>query len=282
MTLDIQAFRNKLNELKKSGAASEIIWKPSPGSNQIRIVPLKGSPDNPFIELYFHYLGGKTFLSPLSFDEPDPIAEFGEKLLSAGGLSKEEWVEIKKKFTPSRRTFVPVIDRKKPENGVRFWAFGKTVYTDLLAVMADPEYGDITDLQSGRDIKVEFTPQEKSDTNFAKTSIRVSPKQTALSSDAEEMNKFLSEQPDLFSLYKKMSYQELEEVLDKFVNGSTAPSRKPAPAVTNSSSTSSDEEWGLDATVESAPAATPVSSKKVNKTDVKDVGDAFDDMFSSK
>lgn len=268
MALDLTALRAKLNELKGVAAKNDILWKPTEGDNLVRIVPLKNSPDNPFTELYFHYLGNKTYLSPLSFGEPDPIAEFAETLRAGGGLTKDEWRETKK-FVPQRRTFVPVIDRNKPQNGVRFWAFGKTVYEEILGVMADPEYGDITDPQTGRDIKVIFTPQEKSDTSFAKTVIRVSPKQTALTKDAEELEKFLNEQPDLMSIYKKMSYDELKNVLNVLVGGSPAEGQRKVVQ-------KSDDDWGEDATP--SPSAEKARAGKSRKT-ANDVEDEFAEMF---
>lgn len=271
MTLDLSALRAKLNELKGAAARNDILWKPAEGENLIRIVPLASNPGNPFIELYFHYLGNKTYLSPISFGESDPIAEFAEQLRGGGGLSKDEWRETKK-FVPQRRTFVPVIDRNRPTQGVRFWAFGKTVYSEILNVMADPEYGDITDPQTGRDIKVVFTPQEKSDTNFAKTSLRVSPKQTVLTKDSDELKLWLSEQPDLMSLYKKLSYQDLKDVLDRYVNGgataqSTPPTRKVA----------STDDWGTEEVSPSAAKSAAASSKKATSS----VEDEFAQLFES-
>ncbi|MAP03164.1 MAG: hypothetical protein CMF85_05080 [Candidatus Marinimicrobia bacterium] len=46
---------------------------------------------------------------------------------------------------PKMRTFVPVIVRGEEAEGVKFWGFGKEVYQELLGVIADPDYGDITD-----------------------------------------------------------------------------------------------------------------------------------------
>lgn len=269
MTLDLSALRSKLTELKGAAGRDHILWKPSKGTSQIRIVPLKDNPEYPFIELYFHYIGGKTYLSPLSFNEPDPIAEFAEKLKAdAGGkLPPDEWKEVKK-FIPYRRTFVPVIDRNKQSEGVRFWAFGKTVYKELLGTLADPEYGDITDPQTGRDIKIEYIPQADSDTGFAKTTVRVSVKQTVLTKESDELKKILSEQPDLMSLYKKMTYEELQGVLEAFLSpsGGSAPTR----TVVNTD----DDEWG-DTSETSAPAK--VASKKSGK----DVSDEFAALFES-
>ena len=271
MALDLSALRAKLNELKGATSRNDILWKPAEGDNLVRIVPLKSDPTNPFIELYFHYLGNKTYLSPISFGEPDPIAEFAEQLRAGGGLTKDEWRETKK-FVPQRRTFVPVIDRQKPENGVRFWAFGKTVYEELLNLMADPETGDIIDPQIGRDIKVVFTPQEKSDTNFAKTAIRISLKQTPLTKDSTELQKFLNEQPDLMSLYKRMSYAELKSALDLYVNGGSTP----APS-TRTVTNKTDESWAEPQSSDS-PSAAKARNSKPNKAAV-DVEGEFDSLF---
>lgn len=268
MTLDISALRAKLTELKGFSARNDILWKPSEGENVIRIVPLKDNPSNPFTELYFHYLNNKTYLSPVSFGDPDPIAEFCDQLRAGGSLTKDEYRETKK-FAPARRTYVPVIDRNRPQNGVRFWAFGKTVYSEILGVMADPEYGDITDPQLGRDIRVTFTPQEKSDTNFAKTSIRVSPKQSPLTTNPEELSTWLNEQPDLMSLYKRLSYDELKDILTKYIEGDSVASPT-SRTVTNKS----DDEWG-DSTVVATSSTKKVASKKKEI----DVGDDFDSLF---
>ncbi len=77
MALDINALKSKLNSFKRTGGGDRdtAIWKPKEGKTVIRIVPWKDNPENPFIELYFHYLGNKTHLSPLSYGNRDPIAE---------------------------------------------------------------------------------------------------------------------------------------------------------------------------------------------------------------
>lgn len=269
MALDLAALRAKLGELKGGTARTEVLWKPIEGENHIRILPLATNPENPFTELYFHYLGNKTHLSSLSFGENDPIADFAENLRAGGGLTKEEWRDTKK-FVPQIRTFVPVIDRKHPELGVRFWAFGKTVYQEILGSMADPDYGDITDVQVGRDIKVTFTPQDKSPTGFAQTSIRVSPKETPLTKDADQLKSWLTDQPDLMSIYKRLSYDELKDILDKFIGGDVPVQ---APTARTSKKSVSDD-WD-------EPDASPTATKSrsgVKKTAV-DVEEEFANLF---
>jgi len=264
MALDFDALRKKLNTLQGQNNRSSALWKPPAGKSTIRIVPWKENENNPFIELLFHYLGNKTQLSPLTRGNPDPIAEFADKLRQTN--DRDDWTYAKQ-FTPKVRTFVPVIVRGEENQGVRFWGFGKTVYTELLAVINDEDWGDITDVETGRDIGLEFIPQKESDTNFAKTKTLVKPKQSPLTEDAELLQKWLTEQPDIFEVFQEPAYQELasflERYLDPEVDKSVTAAQK-APAV---------------------PAADEIveedSSDDEEEAETEDVADEFDRLFNS-
>ena len=157
--MDLNAIKNRLSQLQTTNNRTSNLWKPQPGSQVVRIVPYKFNADNPFIELYFHYdLGGKNYLSPISFGRPDPIEEFAQKLKSTG--SKDDY-RLGKKIEAKMRTYAPVVVRGEENQGVKFWGFGKTVYQELLSIIADPDYGDITDQVSGRDVAVEFKTAEE-------------------------------------------------------------------------------------------------------------------------
>lgn len=275
MALDLNALRAKLNDLSNRTRASDVLWKPQEGENRIRIVPLVGHADNPFIEAYFHYLANKTYLSPLTFGEADPIEEFAQSLRAGGNLSKEDWAQTKK-FVPKLRTFAPVVVRGKESEGVRFWGFGKTTYQELLGYIADPEYGDIVDPTLGRDIKVDFVPGEKSPTKFPQTTIKISTKQTPITSDKDLLKKILEIQPNLFDVYKRLSYKELKDVLDKFL----------APSPVSPSSPATDSEWDAAnpghrvAEAVSSPTAAAATAKPAGKSP-KDIDDEFDKMFNA-
>ena len=138
--MDLDAIKSRLNQLQNTTTNS--FWKPQPGKSQIRIVPYLHDKANPFSELFFHYslVPNKTVLSPLSFGRPDPVQQFADKLKASG--NKDEWIQGKR-IEPKMRTFVPVIARGEESEGVKFWGFGKTVYQELLGIIADPDYGDI-------------------------------------------------------------------------------------------------------------------------------------------
>ena len=252
--MDLNAIKNRLNQLQTTNNRTSNLWKPQPGSQVVRIVPYKFNADNPFIELYFHYdLGGKNYLSPISFGRPDPIEEFAQKLKSTG--SKDDY-RLGRKIEAKMRTFAPVIVRGEENQGVKFWGFGKTVYQELLSIIADPDYGDITDATSGRDVAVEFKTAEETGKSFPSTSIRVKPNQTPITEDASVLESINESQKNITEIYTERSYDELTQALDSYLNGDS----------------SNEEETKQEEVKETAPASS---------YDKKETSDAFDDLFNS-
>jgi hypothetical protein len=260
MALDINALKSKLNSFKRNGAdRTDSIWKPTEGKTVIRILPWKDNPENPFIELYFHYLGNKTHLSPLTYGNRDPIAEFADALRNDQTRDPKERYAEARPFMPKLRTYVPVIVRGEEDKGVRFYSFGKTVYQDLLSYISDPDYGDITDPKTGRDVVVEYIPKEKSDTSFAKTSVKVKPNQSPISSDANLAKEWLTNQPDIKEMYTEPTFNELKVALEKYLD----PDNTVTPAPTQE---------------KSASVTTSVAAPK--KDVAKNAVDAFDELFN--
>jgi hypothetical protein len=271
MALDINAVRGRLNKLQSSQRKSDLLWKPTPGKHQVRIVPYKFDVDNPFIELYFHYnINNKTYLSPQSFGRPDPIVEFADKLKRMG--DKDDW-KTAKSMEPKLRTFVPVIVRGKENEGVQFWGFGKTVYQEILGYIADPDYGDITDPVNGRDLTIDYKSAEEAGTSYPTTTLRVKPKETPLTADAQEVTKFLEVQTEITDLYSELSYDELKTILEGWLN----PSDSEAPATTNYSN--SIPTAPAKETTPAPQANTPAPAAPKTSTDV---GAAFDELFKKK
>ena len=217
--MDLDAIKSRLNQLQNT--QTNAFWKPQPGKSQIRIVPYKFDKNNPFSELFFHYslVPNKTVLSPLSYGRPDPVQQFADKLKSTG--NKDEWIQGKR-IEPKMRTFVPVVVRGEESEGVKFWGFGKTVYQELLGIIADPDYGDISDSLTGRDIVVERQTPAEAGNQYGKTTIRVKPNVTALSEDSDQLTRLLEEQPELKELYNEPTFDELKSHLSNFLNPSDA------------------------------------------------------------
>ena len=253
--MDINSIRKRLNQLQTTSNRTSNLWKPQPGKQIIRVLPYKHNKDNPFIELFFHFgLNNKTYLSPITFGRPDPIEEFASKLKTSG--NREEY-QMARKLEAKMRTFAPVIVRGEEGQGVRFWGFGKTVYQELLSVIADPDYGDITDPVSGRDVSVEFKTAEETGASFPKTTIRVKPNQTPITEDKAQLEGLLDNQKDITELYQELSYEELTDVLNQWLNPEA-----------------SDDD---DSKEETAPvSAVAAESAKT----VEDASAAFDELFN--
>ena len=280
MALDISKLKSRLNSLSNTNQKSNLIWKPKPGKQVVRIVPYKYEPDNPFIELKFHYnINNKTYLSPDSFGRPDPIVEFANRLKKTG--SKEDW-QMGRKMEPKMRTFVPVIVRGEEGEGVKFWGFGKQVYQELLSIISDPDFGDITDLTSGRDIVVEFKTAEGG-ASFPETSIRVKPNvSVAVDAKNSQLLDALKAQVNILDLFPELSYEELKEVMDKWLNPDAESSDTAVPTTTAATSAADDDEAPFATPATPAKAASTPASPTAAKAKGKDsVEQAFDDLFNS-
>jgi hypothetical protein len=288
--MDISLALKRFSSLQTNTKKSDSIWKPANGKSQIRLVPYKFNKDNPFIELYFHYnINNKTYLSPISFGRPDPIVEFAEKLKRTGDT--DDW-KAGKKMEPKLRTFAPVIVRGKESEGVKFWGFGKTVYQDILGYIADPDYGDITDPHTGRDIVLEVVSAEESNAAYPTTTIRVKPAVSKILPEAEAVTELLNAQKDITELYSELSYAELKSVLENWLNptaGANGDSDevvaeleapKPKPSVSHDLGGATVSKPVVD-TLPWDDEVPTTPAPKASVTTKDDVTSAFDDLFNN-
>jgi membrane peptidoglycan carboxypeptidase len=164
------------------------------------------------------------------------------------------------------RCYVPVLIRGKESEGVKFWGFGKQVYQELLGFIADPDYGDISDPTSGRDVTVEFKTKDQTGKDFPETSIRVKPNQTPITNDKTVLEK-LKNQPKVTDIFKESTYEEMTKMLQNWLNpeAATAESTEAAPA--------EKAKTGKPANKSNIEDAAPVAN-------VDDVASAFDSLFN--
>jgi len=267
MAIDMDAIRRKLGQLSGANSKRNIMWRPEEGEETtVRLIAYPDNDGQPFKELMFYYNIGNNpgLLAPYQFGKPDPIQELINKLRDDG--SKESY-ELAKKLYPKMRCFAPVIVRGEEDKGVRLWAFGKQLYQSLLNYMLDEDYGDITDISEGNDIRVNcFKAPGKM---WATTEVRPRPKSTPLSESADQIKKWTGNIPRVDDMYEAKSYEELERIVNAWLNGDDeesgettrgGSSYKSAPAVSDKPTSS-----------ESAPAES-VTSKYAS------LDDAFADL----
>ena len=220
--MDLSLIKQKLSASQNKGQKrekvdySKIFFKPKPGKYQVRILPSKFDKSNPFREVYFHYGFSKgPILALTNWNEKDPIVEFAKNLRKSA--DKEDW-QLAKKIEPKLRYFVPVLVRGEEAQGARLWEFGKLIYEQLLGIAADEDYGDFTDITDGRDFTIEAVEDVVAGRKGIKCNIRVKPKTSPISEDAAVVTKALEEQPDILTINKHYSFDELKDLLDKWLN----------------------------------------------------------------
>jgi|TARA_R110000787_G_scaffold274376_1_gene382302 hypothetical protein len=208
-------LQNKSNG-KTGSEFKKNFWKPPSGEKSVvRIVPYKYNKDVPFTELYFYFGIDKPRMLALSnFDESDPILEFASQLRKT---NEPDNVALAKKLFPKMRILAPVLVRGEEDKGIRFWEFGKMVYTELLGVMMDEDYGDITDIAAGRDITVEVIPAKETGKMYDTTTVRVKPVQSPLAKKGEEAEEYLENQKNAVELFNKYSFDEMKASLQKYL-----------------------------------------------------------------
>ena len=270
--MDIASIKQRLNSLQSTNNTgkkekidySKVYWKPKEeGKYQIRIVPSKLNPKNPFQEVFVHYGFSKFPIYALTnWGEKDPIVEFAAQLRKTN--DRENWV-LAKKLDPKMRVFAPVIVRGEEEKGVRLWEFGKEIYMQLLGIAEDEDYGDYKDINDGRDFTVDVVKGDIGGRQGLKSSIRIKPKTTSLSSDASLIQTFLKEQPVLLEIQRKMEFDALKEVLQNWLSPEDA-----------AGEIDEDEEEVVEVAPVKAYALKTPMAPKANKAD------QFDSLFEDE
>ena len=216
MAIDFDAIRKKLGQLSGGSSKRRVMWRPPQDeTTTVRLIAFTDNNGNPFKERYFYYNIGNNpgLLAPYQFGKPDPINELIQKFKSEG---TKEGYEMAKKLYPKMRCYAAVIVRGEEEEGVKLWAFGKTVYQNLLNIMLDPDYGDITDPHEGFDIKV--TVSKQAGKMYATTDVMPRPKQTDLGTK-KQIKEWTENIPDLDDVFQMKSYEQLESIINAWLNG---------------------------------------------------------------
>ena len=271
MAIDLEAIRNKLNQLSGTNSRRNVMWRPQEGEEAtIRLFAFPDNEGQPFKERWFYYNIGNNpgLLAPYQFGKPDPIQELINKLRDDG--SKESY-DLAKKLYPKMRSYAPVVVRGDEDKGVRLWAFGKTVYQSLLNIMLDEDYGDITDPLEGRDVKVICT--KAPGRQWASTEVRPRGKSTKLSTSTETMKGWLDGIPDLDDLFTLKSYEELEKIVNDWLSGDSENTDEFETSVTRGGRSADSSVSASRLNSESNDTDTSSSSKKYKSLD-----EAFADL----
>ncbi len=178
-------------------------WKPKEGRSVVRILPPVDEMEFFFVEVGRHFKQ-KQYCPAITTcgDKPCPICELNEILYQSGDK------DAAATFRASRAFWVNMIDRNKEDAGVQVWTPGITVFQTLVAYIADPDYGDITDLEDGFDIKLD---RKGTDINTEYTVIM--PRDPSALGTDDQMDEWMEAAEDLQTKVTDAlkSYEELIE-----------------------------------------------------------------------
>jgi hypothetical protein len=232
MPLDRSMLQSRLNALQSRGTNktfekidyTKIYWKPRLGEQTIRIVPSKYNKDWPFKQVQFHRdIVVKTMYALTNWGEKDPIVEFVNALKAEAadkkkqGLNVEDEYETIRKLRPKPKTYAQVLVRGEEHMGVRLWEFGSEVEEQLLNILNNSEYGDVTDINEGTDLLVVGISAEYSGNKYVKPSITPKRKSSPLAENAEQLQNYLNNQNDPLTQFKRYTYDEVFANLKKWL-----------------------------------------------------------------
>jgi hypothetical protein len=288
------------------------IFKLTKDEHLLRIVPFPlksknfdstyfNEDNNVFCELYIHK-SGKDDLVPYRDDKAtfsldtfeknsDPISTFGRKLWYDNNkeATKQQVanMEIAKRLLPERPTYVCVIDRDDETATPKLWKIPKfnesyklferaeTRLKKALKMDADDDI-DWTDVNTGYDITVESIEKPYGKGSFRDiTSVLCDTNPSPVAETKSELSELYSVMPTPFDLCHILSATELEEILQKSMDGDepdeddTIKAKPKSNPVAKKQLIVEDEDEDAD-----EPVTKPVSKKKQIVEDEEDEDDA--------
>ena len=216
MGINLQKMKEKLSALNSKGDGKKsAFWRPQDGEQTIRIVPTADG--DPFKEFFFHYNLGNNpgFLCPKrNLGDDCPVCNFVRTLYNEGD---EESVKMAKNLNARQRFFSPVVVRGEEEEGTRIWGYGKMAYQELLNLVLNPDYGDITDTDDGTDLVMKYGKPPGA--SFPQTSLTPRRRSSPLADDKAKIRENLDQIPDFGKLFESKTGPEIQGMLDEFLLG---------------------------------------------------------------
>lgn len=213
--LDIKTIQAKKEDLdqRMSRGGDWTFWTPSDGRNVVRVMPPKGKAKMFFEEVPMHFsLGpsGKAACTCLShFDEDCPVCEVVNKWKKSKSEEDQKRAQDMSKKT---RVYMNIVDRSDDEEKIQVASVGVMILSEILNIIVDPDYGDITDFEEGFDITITRSGKGRN------TDYKVMPKRSqsvaVKKMDADELDEAL---PDLTAIAQQKSYDEV----NRLMNGET-------------------------------------------------------------
>ena len=262
-------YRQELESSESSTFIKMQLFKLPEGSTRIRVLPGidPGSVDKDFFcKSIVHY--------NISPNNPKiPVISPKSKNPNARCPMYNKVQELKSSTSPAdnaeatklrgqTRYYLGVIPREGEDAGkIMVYPAPKAIFTKILTLMEDPEYGDVTSPTEGRELKFIRTGKGK-DTRY---DVMASPKVTPITHDEEELAQILENQPELWRYREAPDYDEIVKFMDgeitQFTTGGFAAKKL---SVSSGAQEKEEEEEDEDFV---APPPVPKVAKKFSNID---------------
>lgn len=224
MSIDFDRMRKKKENIinKNFGDRDDRMIKLEPSSEyHIRILPDVGG--DPFKEVFMHYNCGVPFMCEKKQNGGKcPLCNTAIEIYKDKESSEGERA-IAKKLNAQKRCYSQIVLRGKdgsPDKAY-VWGYSSKVEGDLLDIINNPDYGDVTDAKEGHDLVVKTSPKDEKSKFFSIT-ILPRPKPSRIAATDVETQKILDECPKIFECLLSVSFDEAAKRLGEFLD----PNRK--------------------------------------------------------
>lgn len=239
--LDISALAEKLSQLNNTGGNSNSSGMSfltiKDGRNVLRLLPAREGADMFYEESWVHYGVGKSktnkngtmITCPTTHDENAacPVCEVSKEFYSLSTKKDDDYAKQAKALFRKKRVYFNVLSRDedlsefekkgegddakwhrgdKEESPVKVYASGVGILKDIISLIIDPEYGDVTDEEEGLDLIITKTGSGQFNTKYDVKTVR---KESPIGFD--EWEECLV---DLSLLTKAKDYDAIAKIMD--------------------------------------------------------------------
>lgn len=189
-------LRERINNIERPTGNFTKFFKPEADTTTtIRILPEVGNMEVFFQEVGRHKIPGKDQLvycpAFTTLNELDcPVCELISDLYKG---SKQD-VDLAKEMKLQCSYWMNIIVRGQESEGVQIYTPGIMVFDQIRNIIADPDYGDVTDIKEGVDIAIERIGSKMTDTRY---DVRAKRHSSPLHEDDSIVKRWLNDAEDL-------------------------------------------------------------------------------------
>ena len=190
-------MRQALSETDTGSGSAGFLGALSEGVTIIRILPEVGDMPRFFQEVGVHQMpgkDGKRIFCPKFTSRGKltcPVCEIVDQLYKAGDTASKAFAG---QIRAQKKYWMNTIARADEKAGPKIYTPGVLVFRQLMSLIQDPDYGDITDVEDGYDIKIERKGKGRTDTDYQ---ARAAKNSSPLSDDPDKVDEWLESAKDV-------------------------------------------------------------------------------------